>query len=181
MPRLMRERADLIPELAEIFREYGFEGASLAFITERTGLGKGSLYNFFPGGKAEMAGAVLEHISRWFEEDIFVPLEQGGSLSEMLSHVKTYFAGGGRVCLVGMFALTETRDQFAVQIAAYFERWEVALVAYLVRQGKHPAEAQAGALDILVTIQGGLTLSRARNSPQYFLQGLKRLRQDYQG
>ena len=51
---MVAERADTLPALAEVFREYGYEGTSLARITKATGLGKGSLYHFFPGGKAEI-------------------------------------------------------------------------------------------------------------------------------
>ena len=41
MARTVAERGDVIPALGELFREYGFEGASLKIISERTGLGKG--------------------------------------------------------------------------------------------------------------------------------------------
>ncbi|MDU6377660.1 MAG: helix-turn-helix domain-containing protein, partial [Bradyrhizobium sp.] len=51
--RTLHERADVIPLIAEVFREFGFEGTSLSRITEKTALGKGSLYHFFPGGKEE--------------------------------------------------------------------------------------------------------------------------------
>jgi len=61
------ERADVVPLLAEIFRELGYEGTTLSRITERTGIGKGSLYHFFPGGKEEMAAAVLADVDGWFE------------------------------------------------------------------------------------------------------------------
>ena len=53
------QREDLLPQVAEVFRESGYDGTSISRITEKTGLGKGSLYHFFPGGKAEMAAAVL--------------------------------------------------------------------------------------------------------------------------
>ena len=43
-------------------------------ITAGTGLGKGSLYHLFPGGKAEMAAAVLAEIDAWFEAAVFAPL-----------------------------------------------------------------------------------------------------------
>ncbi|TMV66254.1 helix-turn-helix transcriptional regulator, partial [Thioclava sp. BHET1] len=62
MARLIRERADVVPLLAEVFRDCGYEGTALSKITAATGLGKGSLYNFFPGGKEEMAEAVLAHV-----------------------------------------------------------------------------------------------------------------------
>lgn len=59
-----------------MFREHGFEGASVAILSQATGLGKGSIYNFFPGGKQEMMDAVLAEIDGWFCATIFVPLEQ---------------------------------------------------------------------------------------------------------
>jgi TetR/AcrR family transcriptional regulator, lmrAB and yxaGH operons repressor len=65
MARIMTDRSAAIPALAEAFREHGFEGASLAHLCEATGLGKGSLYHFFPGGKDEMAAAVLADVDAW--------------------------------------------------------------------------------------------------------------------
>ncbi len=58
MARSIAERADVLPQLAEVFRAHGYEGATLALISDATGLGKGSLYNFFPGGKQQMARAI---------------------------------------------------------------------------------------------------------------------------
>ena len=46
MARVIAEKDDVIPLLAEVFRTYGFEGASLARISEGTRLGKGSIYHF---------------------------------------------------------------------------------------------------------------------------------------
>ena len=49
----------LIERLTSVFRIYGYEGASLSRIAEATGLQRASLYHRFPGGKEEMAEAVL--------------------------------------------------------------------------------------------------------------------------
>ena len=57
MPREVAERRDAIAAVAEVFREHGYAGSSLATITQQTGLVKGSLYHFFPNGKQEMAEA----------------------------------------------------------------------------------------------------------------------------
>ncbi|MEJ8631131.1 TetR family transcriptional regulator [Sphingomonas sp. I4] len=48
MARMIAERADALPGLAEVFREYGYAGASLSLIGTATGLGRGSLYHFSP-------------------------------------------------------------------------------------------------------------------------------------
>ena len=66
MRRIAPDRDRLLGIVAEVFREHGYEGASLSLIGEATGLGKGSLYHFFPSGKEEMAGAVIAHINGWF-------------------------------------------------------------------------------------------------------------------
>ncbi len=71
MARSIAERADVLPRLAEVFRAHGYEGATLALISDATGLGKGSLYNFFPGGKEQMAMEVLDSIDRWFVDNIY--------------------------------------------------------------------------------------------------------------
>lgn len=66
-------RGDILASLAEVFRAHGYEGATLARISDATGLGKGSLYNFFPGGKEQMADEVLAAIDRWFADNIYAP------------------------------------------------------------------------------------------------------------
>lgn len=37
-----------------VFAEYGYDGATLDAIAERAEFGKGTLYNYFPGGKEEL-------------------------------------------------------------------------------------------------------------------------------
>ncbi|MCF4166263.1 TetR/AcrR family transcriptional regulator [Zavarzinia compransoris] len=170
--RRVAERADVIPLLAEVFREFGFEGASLARITAATGLGKGSLYHFFPGGKEEMATAVLAEIDAWFEREIYAPLRDGTDAAAAIAHMfdasEAYFRSGRRVCLVGAFALGDTRDRFAAALSTYFAAWVEALDMALRRLG-WPAEAAAGAAaEAVGAIQGAIVLARALDRPDVF-------------
>ena len=179
MAKLVSERADVIPALAEVFREYGFEGASLSLISERTGLGKGSLYNFFPGGKQEMASAVLKEIEGWFTTRIFAPLQweadPRAAIEQMLEAVREYFQSGRRVCLVGAFAVASTRDLFAKPVRSYFAIWQEALAGALARAGKDKESADQLAEEALASIQGSLILARALGEPAVFERALKRL------
>jgi len=178
MPRLVYERADVLPLLAEAFRELGFDGASMARITEKTGLGKGSLYHFFPGGKGDMAAAVLGEVDAWFEDRVFTPLATmppTEGIPTMWRAVDEYFHSGARVCLVGAFALDETRDRFAAAIGDYFARWIDVLTAAL--KGAGVPEPRQAALEIVGGIQGALVLSRALNNPGVFVETTARLRQ----
>lgn len=175
----MGERGDVVPLLAEVFRTYGFEGASLARITEGTGLGKGSIYNFFPGGKEEMAEAVLANIDGWFRDQVFQPLREradaGQGVADMLTAVGRYFLSGRKVCLVGVFALGHERDRFAVKVRAYFAEWVDALVSALERGGRTPAAARELAEDVVGGIQGALVLARAADDPALFMRALERM------
>lgn len=163
--RTLTDRASAIPALAEAFREHGFEGASLTILSQVTGLGKGSLYNFFPGGKEEMMDAVLADIDRWFYATIFAPLEQPRdpptAIRSMIEDVTAYFRSGGRVCLVGLVGLGSFRDAFVNRVRDYFARWISALVQCLEAGHVPPSHAQQLAEEMVCGIQGAIILSRA--------------------
>ncbi|ACI91861.1 transcriptional regulator, TetR family [Afipia carboxidovorans OM5] len=179
MARTVFEKSDAITLVAEVFRELGFEGASLYEITERTGLSKGSLYHFFPGGKEGMAVEILSHIEQWFVTEVFEPLEHDepqAAIARMWEAVDAYFRSGRRVCLLGAFALDETRDRFRKPIELYFKRWIEALAGALVRGGVEKEAARELAEEIVGAIQGALTLSRALKDETVFGRTLTRLR-----
>ena len=178
MARKPAERADLPALLAEVFRQHGYEGASLALISEATGLGKGSLYNFFPGGKEEMAAAVLADVDAWFEENVFTPLREEPdaeqAVSRMLDAVDAYFRSGRRVCLVGAFALDDVRSRFPERIRGYFARWVEALAVTLTRLDRKDAAALAE--EAVSLIQGAIVLSRALGDTGAFDRAIDSLR-----
>jgi TetR/AcrR family transcriptional regulator, lmrAB and yxaGH operons repressor len=171
----MTDRAAALPALAEVFREYGFEGASLAQLCEATSLGKGSLYNFFPGGKEEMAAAVLADVDAWFTANIFGPLGRAAAgdcdaIDVMLDAVADYFRSGQLICLQGAFALGRERDRFAERIRGYFEHWITSLAAALRALGQDELQARAAALEAVAVIEGAIVLSRALGKPEVFRQ-----------
>jgi TetR/AcrR family transcriptional repressor of lmrAB and yxaGH operons len=179
MAKPVTERADLLALLGEVFRAHGYEGATLALITRVTGLGKGSLYHFFPGGKQQMAAEVLDEIDRWFELNIFAPLresdEPGRAVAAMIEGTDGYFRSGQRLCLVGVIALGASRDTFAAQVHDYFARWHDALAAVLRRSGLSATVARRRAEDALLTIQGALVLARARDDATIFSRAMAEL------
>lgn len=185
MVRKIAERGDAIPALAEIFREHGFAGASLSEITKRTGLGKGSLYHFFPNGKEEMAQAVLDDVAGWFETNVFMPLRESedpaAGIDHMFKAVIRFFHSGRRVCLVGTFALDDTRDRFASEIQSYFAAWTRVLAAALKRRGFDTRAARETAEDVVAGIQGALVLARAHDDSALFTRAMKRLHQRTKG
>lgn len=180
MARMVAERSDTLAPLAEVFREHGYEGASLALIGKATGLGKGSLYHFFPNGKEEMVQAVLAEIEQWFEDAIYAPLRDGidanRSIEAMLNAIMDYFKSGRRVCIVGALAVSNTRDRFAHAIQGYFTSWIDALQSALTRQGRDRNQARILSEEAVLSIQGAIVLSRALDDPVVFQRAIGLLR-----
>jgi TetR/AcrR family transcriptional regulator, lmrAB and yxaGH operons repressor len=165
-------RDELVARIGEVFREYGYNGASLTLIGQAVGLGKGSLYHYFPDGKPEMARLVLRHVHDWFEVEVFEPLRRGAgaeAVERMFDATVAYFRSGRRICLVGAFALDRTRDAFAGAVARYFEEWLLALAQFLGRSGLAADRSRELSCAALAAIQGGLTLARAMDDPALFV------------
>ncbi len=180
MARLISERSDAVAALAEVFRTHGYEGASLSVITAQTKMGKGSLYHFFPGGKEEMADAVLQEINSWFETRVFAALrdasDPGVAIEKMFAEVDGYFHSGRRVCLVGAFALGQERARFEQQISGYFRTWVDDLESCLVLTGRSRTQARDLAEDAVGGIQGALVLARSLDETEVFGRALSRLK-----
>ncbi|MDA8067159.1 MAG: TetR/AcrR family transcriptional regulator [Actinomycetota bacterium] len=180
MARTVAERPDAVLALAHTFRRHGYMGASLSVISAETGLGKGSLYNFFPGGKEEMAQAVLAEVGAWFRTRVYEPLLAPGDpterIAEMFDRTAGYFESRELVCLFGAFALGQERERFASAIREYFLEWIAALELALTRTGHGPERSHQLAVDTVAGIQGALVISRALGEPETLRASLARLR-----
>ncbi|MDF0546469.1 TetR/AcrR family transcriptional regulator [Sphingobium sp. H39-3-25] len=165
--------------MAEAFREHGFEGATLATLSKATGLGKGSLYNFFPGGKEEMMAAVLENIDGWFAKAIFSPLEHvsepEAAVTAMFDDVTAYFRSGQRVCVIGCLGLNSAGEAFSERVKEYFARW-ISAVAHCLEIGKVPPGLASDLAEEAVSgIQGAIVLARGLGEEASFLRIVHRL------
>lgn len=179
MARRVTEKSDILPIIAELFRKYGFEGTNISRILKATGLGRSSIYHFFPGGKDEMAEAVLKNVDLWFEENVFRPLECSNSantIEDMLENVTRYFKSGQRVCLVGAFALEETRTKFEEQLSSYFKRWIDALAQNFANKGLDEDAARLKSIHFVSSIQGAIVISRATQNYGHFESVMSSLR-----
>src|SRR3954467_4522965 len=102
MPAPLLTRPDMLDRLMDLFREKGFDGASLSDISESTGLGKSSLYHHFPDGKEEMALQVLSHLEEQLEQALFEPMRStdppARTLGHMLDAIDRFYDGGRKAC-----------------------------------------------------------------------------------
>ncbi len=172
MPAPLLTREELLARLADTFRRYGYEGASMSRIATASGLGKASLYHHFPSGKQQMAEDVIQSTQAWFETNIFKPLENvtppRQRLVNMLDTLGKHYQSGMVACVPGLFALTEERDLFAEPIKDFFLRWVACLTQVTIDSGLAHDIATRRAHGGVERIQGALVLSRSFDDPRTF-------------
>ncbi len=179
MPAARVDDAKLLAGLTRVFCLHGFEGASLSRISEATGLQRASLYHRFPGGKEEMAEAVLDETDRQFEEVVLAPLAGKGApaarIRRMAEEVGRHYDEGRQSCLLDTLSLGEGSSELRRHVKRSFAAWRDALVAVAREGGATPAVAKRRAEEALVVIQGSLVLARGlgdRKAFQRVLAGL---------
>jgi len=185
MPAPIVPYDDVVARLFAVFRDQGYAGASISQIAEATGLGRSSLYHYFPGGKEDMALAVLQHVEASMRERIFTPLRGSGTpakrLRAMTDIYNDMYNGGRDVCLLGTLVLGGSRERFQEQLKALFENWVSALAELAQEAGVPPKAARERAEDAVARIQGALILSGGLDDTAPFMRTLKTLGKDLLG
>lgn len=167
----------LLARLAGVFRDVGYDGASLAMLSEAAGLQKASLYHRFPGGKQQMANEVLAAALAWFGENVIAPLEAVGEpaarLKKASASLALFYDGGRKACLLNMLAAPRIADgPFSSVIKAAFERIITALTKLARDAGHAPRPARARAERALMLLHGGLVVSRGMGAGEPFKRAL---------
>ncbi|WNZ24148.1 TetR/AcrR family transcriptional regulator [Leptolyngbya sp. NK1-12] len=179
MPAPSIPKSEVLDRLTKTFRTYGYEGASLAKLSEAAGLGRSSLYHYFPGGKEEMAQAVLAHANAWLETHVLTPLVSADSpekrLRAMANQLESFYEGGQEACLLGIMALGDARDLFQQEISTAITSWVNAIATVFRDAGYPPTKATKLASEVVRDIQGALVLSRGLNDTKLFRDLLREL------
>ncbi|MGL6340695.1 MAG: TetR/AcrR family transcriptional regulator [Waterburya sp.] len=171
----------LILQLLELFRRYGYEGATLSKISQFTGLGKASLYHHFPGGKEDMVNAVLEYSENWLEEKILKPMRAQNNprdrLNEICDRVNELYQGGEQCCIFNVLLLGEGKGLFQEKIKNSLKLWIEAIAEVLVAAGIEEKIAREQAEDAIAKIQGTLILARSLDDLEPFQRTLRQIKE----
>jgi AcrR family transcriptional regulator len=168
-----------VPLLLQLFRQYGYDGATLSKISEATGLGKASLYHHFSGGKDEMVEAVLDYLEGWLNQNILQPLASSEDatvrLQRMCARLSELYEEGHQPCLFAILLMGSARDVFHERVKALFCVWIEAITAVLVEAGMDEELARQRGEDGALAIQGALILSQALDDPSLFQRVMQQL------
>ncbi len=168
---------ELLSRLTEVFRTHGYEGATLSKISEATGLQRASLYHRFPGGKAEMAEAVLNRADEWLQAHALRPLSEPGPperrLRQMARRLDEFYEGGQQSWLLDSLSFGDGEGTFRDQQRASMEAWVAAIAAVLRGSGLPARTARQRAQDAVIRIEGSLVMARATGDRTPFRRTLR--------
>lgn len=172
--------AELIARLSGVFQDVGYEGASLAVLSDATGLQRASLYHRFPGGKQQMAGEVLASAIDWAVANVVAPLNAKGDLAQRLAQARAnlneLYGSGSKSCLLNMLmAPRNLGGPFAPAIKSAFEALINAFAHFAREAGHRPAAARKAGERAVTLIQGSLVLARGLQNSKPFRDALNAL------
>ena len=168
MPLTPRDR--MVRSAAVLMRENGVEAMSFSDVVAHSGSPRGSIYHYFPGGKAQL----VEEATRWAGG--FVARRNGAAMEadgplgaiDASAHawravlLETDFRAG---CPIA--AATGDGEQVPAARAAageVFRGWQDALATSLRSRGVTDERARAVATVVYAGIEGGILLARAQRS-----------------
>jgi len=162
----------LLAGLLSVFQTHGYGAASLSLIAEATGLQRASLYHRFPGGKEQMAEAVLEQADRQFDECVLAPLRSdarpGLRVRRMAEQLAAHYDGGRCSCLLETLSMAGGPPSVRAHVKRTFGLWLKAMAAVAREAGASPAVARKRAEDAIMQVQGGLVFARAARDRKPF-------------
>jgi len=172
--------AELVESLAGVFKAEGFEGASLAALSEASGLQRASLYHRFPGGKEQMAEEVLRSTEAFMQKHIISMLEGDAPaqqrVQDLVKGLRAFYDGGRRNCLLNKLAASGGKQhRLNKQIAAMMQRLTVALGKLAVDAGLKKDAAHARAERTVMLLEGSLVMCRGLGTTAPFESMLRQL------
>lgn len=186
MPAPLTSRAEVVRQLFTAFRTYGYEGATLARLSEATGLGRASLYHYFPDGKEGMARAVIEASREWVHTNVRTPLEQkdGAAPSRLKKAIRSIAAGydnGLSSCVVNVLGIGHAHAVIRNELRDLTRLYVGAFEAFLRNEGVASARARELAVDTVMQIEGALVMARALDDRTVFTKRLEQIEKQYLG
>ena len=172
MPAVPKHRRPIVDAAVTLFRRQGYAGAGLNDIVDASGAPKGSLYHYFPAGKASIAIAAVEEAGRRVAETMAKLASETSSTADLLrAHArllsgwmrKSGFRDGCPITTVLLELAPKNRVVAEAGRKAYASRIDV-IKSKLITDGFSPIRAERIAILCVATLQGVLIQARVERS-----------------
>lgn len=174
-------RETVVADLVELFFRHGFDGTTLTMIAERTGLHRASLYHHFPGGKEEMARAVIEYSDRWGREFVVGVVNDPTTpaperLRRIMRNMDEIHQLPTQLTPANAFVIGEAGALFAPHI----QQWHYHGLAWMMTEllivcGVPAAVARRRAWEYRISWEGGLVCARVLGDMSLFRSLMKKM------
>ena len=180
------DKALLTEQLQSVFIERGYDGATLVHLAHATGLSKASLYHHYPGGKPEMAAALVRHAIARLQRLAFQHLKADTApehaLRAFIAGFGAYTNYGHSACFLAVISHHGTAHEeitpLQLEIARQFDDWHQTLAATYEAMGDKPKRAERHAHELIGRLYGALMNAKIHREPRLFEKALARLSKD---
>lgn len=167
------EEPELLAGLMSVLRSKGYDGASLNELAASSGLQKASLYHRFPGGKKEIAAAVLNFVNKWVRKSVYDVLTDHTMTPRLrfdkaIAHIRTIYNNGDSTCIFRALSMDSGLQLFGEELAAGLQTWLTAFERLGKDLGFSDETASNKAIQVLTFIQGSLVVSKGLGNTKPF-------------
>jgi TetR/AcrR family transcriptional repressor of lmrAB and yxaGH operons len=163
-------RTRLLDATESLVARHGYEGTGVNAVLAESGVGNGSLYHHFPGGKDELVAASIERTGSVSRDQIAGALDRGSAVGVAAMFdvtaarlVRDEFEAGCRIA-TPLADVAPSADGVRVAAVAAFDSWAAAIADRLVHEGWDRDRARATGSTVVALLQGSLLLARAERT-----------------
>jgi TetR/AcrR family transcriptional regulator, lmrAB and yxaGH operons repressor len=170
----LSSRDRMIDAAIDLMRGYGLSGVGINDVVRESGSPRGSVYHFFPDGKAQIASEALAVQGRRIASFMEAALAGKKAQPQKLAALFDAFArrvedsAFQRSCAVGAVTLDLAVDDAPLRlvIAGIFETWRGVIARHFPMSGPKQSKSFAGL--VLTAIEGAHIRARAERSGEPF-------------
>jgi AcrR family transcriptional regulator len=174
-------REKVLKCLFEQFRRNGYDGVSLASMSEVTGLGRSSLYHYFPLGKEQIVTEVLEYGHELLLQNILIPLQGKEKphikIQAMCKTLLEFYDYGKTPCLLGTLIVGTKIDIYQNKVGNSLKCWMTSIAEVLKEAGVNEDQAIVKAENMVISIQGSLLIAKGTADPRLFVRQIELLQE----
>ncbi|MGE8721974.1 TetR/AcrR family transcriptional regulator [Leptospira terpstrae] len=179
MARAVTEKVDLVPKLLELFCNHGIDGVSIRMVGETTGLGKGSIYYFFPSGKSDMVDFVVLSAEQFLNEKLSLltnnKFNGKKGIEEFLGTFLHDTVFLSYIHFMSSLALSHHRTQYLGKLNLYYKDLTMKLAKVISKGGYSHSKAWNISENVMVSIYGSYLFSCSLADKSYFHNRIKKL------